>query len=66
MVAIPQEPGTAYSGEMVPLPKFTVKVIRNSKGYNTEVTVRSDDIEEILTEQEAINRTLDEMFPSRD
>lgn len=43
---------------VVTVPKYHVRLEKNTKGYNWEISVRSDDPQEVMREVQRINQEL--------
>lgn len=62
MVAVEQQP-VEYQGEVV-TSKYKIKLTRNTKGYNWEISSHSDDMIEVTKDVATIDRWLREKFGS--
>lgn len=62
MVAIEQQP-VEYQGEVV-TSRYKIKLTRNTKGYNWEISSHSDDMIEVTKDVATIDRWLREKFGS--
>lgn len=62
MVAVEQQQ-VEYQGEVV-TSKYKIKLTRNTKGYNWEISSHSDDMIEVTKDVATIDRWLREKFGS--